>query len=224
MYDIKNQKDIQTVIAKLEERRHKFELDGVEITCDDAEYAIDYMHKGLTENEALDHTLKSICECLIMNKKEYQAKNLRMYSHYYNADMECSIMVTNTPPKEAYIIPLNKHILEPMGFEPVYDKYTDELYFQRDYDGYRIRLYPLGARLTITDLQYLHTVVDTKAEGLNELENYVNAIGMASLTPLIEEKDVAVAIKDFGKEYWGYYSDYEKQLNKFNNITLPTTD
>lgn len=64
MYDIKNQKDVETVIAKLEERRHKFELDGVEITCDDAEYAIDYMHKGMTENEALDQTLKSICECL----------------------------------------------------------------------------------------------------------------------------------------------------------------
>lgn len=158
---------------------------------------------------------------IIMNKKEYQAKNLRIYSHYYNAEMECSIMVTNTPPKEAYIIPLNKHILEPMGFEPVYDKYTDELYFQRDYNGYRIRVYPLGSRLTIIDLQYLHTVVDTKAEGLNELENYVNAIGMASLTPLIEEKKVAAAIGDFGQGYWAYYSNYEEQLNRLNKLTLP---
>ena len=64
MYDIKNRNDIEIVMSKLNERRHKFDLDGVEITCDDAEYCIDYMYKGMTENEALDHTLNSICECL----------------------------------------------------------------------------------------------------------------------------------------------------------------
>lgn len=154
-----------------------------------------------------------------MEKKNFYVNNLRYGTHYYEADMKMSVHVNAMPPNEAYQIPLIKEILEPMGFEPLFDEYTSEIYFQRDLGNYRVRIFPMEDRIDIIDLKYLHTVVSTKGNSLNELENYLNAIDVP-LDIVFRElfnPQALEAITDFGKQYWEFYRIREERFAKFDN-------
>lgn len=149
-------------------------------------------------------------------KIQNKPKNLRLGCHFYNEKMELNVYNGETSDADTirYLIPLNKHILEPLGFEAVYDEYTSELYFQRDIEGYRIRTSPLGARIIIINLKYLHTLVDANGESLNELENFFHALGISYEN--IFTKEALNGINSFGQHYYEYYEEHEKFLKQFN--------
>jgi hypothetical protein len=149
-------------------------------------------------------------------KIQNKPKNLRLGCHFYNEKMELNVYNGETSDADTirYLIPLNKHILEPLGFEAVYDEYTSELYFQRDIEGYRIRTSPLGARIIIINLKYLHTLVDVNGESLNELENFFHALGISYEN--IFTKEALNGISSFGQHYYEYYEEHEKFLKQFN--------
>ena len=149
-------------------------------------------------------------------KIQNKPKNLRLGCHFYNEKMELNVYNGETSDADTirYLIPLNKHILEPLGFEAVYDEYTSELYFQRDIEGYRIRTSPLDARIIIINLKYLHTLVDANGESLNELENFFHALGISYEN--IFTKEALNGISSFGQHYYEYYEEHEKFLKQFN--------
>lgn len=149
-------------------------------------------------------------------KIQNKPKNLRLGCHFYNEKMELNVYNGETSDADTirYLIPLNKHILEPLGFEAVYDEYTSELYFQRDIEGYRIRTSPIGARIIIINLKYLHTLVDANGESLNELENFFHALGIPYEN--IFTKEALNGINSFGQHYYEYYEEHEKFLKQFN--------
>ena len=149
-------------------------------------------------------------------KIQNKPKNLRAGCHFYNEKMEFDVYNGEASSDNTirYLIPLNKHILEPLGFEAVCDDYTSEMYFQRDIEGYRVRTIPLGARIIIIDLKYLHTLVDANGESLNELENFFHALGIpyeSIFTP-----EALDGINSFGQQYHEYYEEQEKSFKQFN--------
>ena len=154
-----------------------------------------------------------------MDKKEFYPLNLRHYTHFYNADMAMETYKGGDlpQPSEAFYIPLQKEILEPMGFEAVYDDFTSEIYFQRDMGGYRLRVYPIESLIKVIDLKFLHTVVDARAKALHELENYLYAVDIGETFALeLHSPDVLEAINDFGKNhYWDYFTSVENKFFEF---------
>ena len=150
-------------------------------------------------------------------KVQNKPKNLRAGCHIYNEKMEFDVyngeaLNDNTI---RYLIPLNKHILEPLGFEAVCDDYTSEMYFQRDIQGYRVRTTPIGARIIIIDLKYLHTMVDANGVSLNELENFFHALGISYDS--IFTKEALDDINSFGQHYYEYYEEHEKFMKRYMN-------
>ena len=148
-------------------------------------------------------------------KIQNKPKNLRAGCHFYTEQMEFDVyngeaLNDNTI---RYLIPLNKHILEPLGFEAVYDEYTSDMYFQRDIEGYRVRTTPIGARIIIIDLKYLHTLVDANGESLNELENFFHALGIPYESIFTQE--ALEGINTFGQQYYEYYEEHEKFMNRY---------
>ncbi|MBQ3732346.1 MAG: hypothetical protein II859_00110 [Bacteroidales bacterium] len=149
-------------------------------------------------------------------KIQNKPKNLRLGCHFYDEKMELDVYNGETSDTATirYLVPLNKHVLEPLGFEAVYDEYTSEMYFQRDIEGYRIRTSPIGARIIIINLKYLHTLVDANGESLNELENFFHALGIPYEN--IFTKEALNGINSFGQHYYEYYEEHEKFLKQFN--------
>lgn len=149
-------------------------------------------------------------------KKEFYAKNLRVGCHYYDGNtmemVEYDGVKFNAP--ERFMIPLRKEVLEAMGFEPVYDEYNHEMYFQTNYGGYRLRTYPMDSMISIIDMKYLHTVVNVKAEGLNELENFMHALGLDP-SSLFKYGKAVEKINAFGKQYFDYFDKWGKDLEEF---------
>lgn len=148
-------------------------------------------------------------------KIQNKPKNLRAGCHFYNEKMEFDVyngeaLNDNTI---RYLIPLNKHILEPLGFEAVYDEYTSDMYFQRDIEGYRVRTTPIGARIIIIDLKYLHTLVDANGESLNELENFFQTLGIPYESIFTQE--ALDGINSFGQQYYEYYEEHEKFMKRY---------
>ncbi len=152
-----------------------------------------------------------------MNKEEFYPLNLRHCTHFYNADMAMETYKEGgeqPQPNEAFYIPLRKEILEPMGFEGVYDYFTSEIYFQKDLAGYRLRIYPMDEQIKIIDLKFLHTVVEARAKALHELENYLYAVDIGETFTLeLYKPDVLKAINDFGKnQYWGCFTSAQNRF------------
>ena len=148
-------------------------------------------------------------------KIQNKAKNLQVGCHFYNEKMEFDVYNGETSNADTirYLIPLNKYILEPLGFEAVYDDYTSEMYFQRDIQGYRVRTTPIGARIIIIDLKYLHTLVDANGESLNELENFFHALGIPYESIFTQEE--LEGINAFGQQYYEYYEEHKKFMNRY---------
>lgn len=156
-------------------------------------------------------------------KKEFVPKNLRMGCHFYNGskgDEELYLDVyTGIDFDKKYMIPLRKEVLEPLGFEALYDEYSHDIYFQRDYKGYRLRTFPTVGQIQIIDIKYLHTLVHVPADSLNELENYLYALGETDTLELVAP--AITAINEFGKTYFKHFDEvgrtYEEFMEKYHN-------
>ena len=57
-------KEIISIMRELDEKKHQYELDGVEITPEDAITVLNIMSNGLSKDEAIDEVLNDICDVL----------------------------------------------------------------------------------------------------------------------------------------------------------------
>ena len=56
--------ELLSIQRELDEKKRQYELDGVEITLEDAITVLDIMSNGLSKDEAIDEVLNDICEVL----------------------------------------------------------------------------------------------------------------------------------------------------------------
>ena len=56
--------EILSIQRELDEKKRQYELDGVEITLEDAITVLNIMSNGLSKDEAIDEVLNGICEVL----------------------------------------------------------------------------------------------------------------------------------------------------------------
>ena len=56
--------EILSIQRELDEKKRQYELDGVEITSEDAITVLNIMSNGLPKDEAIDEVLNDICEVL----------------------------------------------------------------------------------------------------------------------------------------------------------------
>ena len=56
--------EILSIQRELDEKKRQYELDGVEITPEDAITVLNIMSNGLSRDEAVDEVLNGICEVL----------------------------------------------------------------------------------------------------------------------------------------------------------------
>ena len=56
--------EILSIQRELDEKKRQYELDGVEITLEDAITVLNIMSNGLSKDEAIDEVLNDICEVL----------------------------------------------------------------------------------------------------------------------------------------------------------------
>ena len=56
--------EIISLQRELDEKKRQYELDGVEITPEDAITVLNIMSNGLSKDEAIDEVLNDICEVL----------------------------------------------------------------------------------------------------------------------------------------------------------------
>ena len=57
-------KEIISIQRELDEKKRQYELDGVEITSEDAVNVLNMMSKGLSKDKAIDEALNGIYEVL----------------------------------------------------------------------------------------------------------------------------------------------------------------
>ena len=57
-------KEIISIMRVLDEKKRQYELDGVEITPEDAITVLNIISNGLSKDEAIDEVLNGICEVL----------------------------------------------------------------------------------------------------------------------------------------------------------------
>ena len=56
--------EILSIQRELDEKKRQYELDGVEITPEDAITVLNIISNGLSKDEAIDEVLNDICEVL----------------------------------------------------------------------------------------------------------------------------------------------------------------
>ena len=56
--------EILSIQRELDEKKRQYELDGVEITPEDAITVLNIMSNGLSKEEAIDEVLNDICDVL----------------------------------------------------------------------------------------------------------------------------------------------------------------
>ena len=56
--------EILSIQRELDEKKRQYELDGVEITPEDAITDLNIMSNGLSKDEAIDEVLNDICDVL----------------------------------------------------------------------------------------------------------------------------------------------------------------
>ena len=56
--------EILSMQKELDEKKRQYELDGVEITPEDAITVLNIMSNGLSKDEAIDEVLNNICDVL----------------------------------------------------------------------------------------------------------------------------------------------------------------
>ena len=56
--------EILSIQRELDEKKRQYELDGVEITSEDAITVLNIMSNGLSKDDAIDEVLNDICDVL----------------------------------------------------------------------------------------------------------------------------------------------------------------
>ena len=56
--------EILSIQRELDEKKRQYELDGVEITPEDATTVLNIMSNGLSKDDAIDEVLNDICDVL----------------------------------------------------------------------------------------------------------------------------------------------------------------
>ena len=56
--------EILSIQRELDDKKHQYELDGVEITLEDAITVLNIMSNGLSKDEAIGEVLNDICDVL----------------------------------------------------------------------------------------------------------------------------------------------------------------
>ena len=56
--------EILSIQKELDEKKRQYELDGVEITIEDAITVLNIMSNGLSKDDAIDEVLNDICDVL----------------------------------------------------------------------------------------------------------------------------------------------------------------
>ena len=56
--------EILSIQRELDEKKRQYELDGVEITLEDAITVLNIMSNGLSKDDAIDEVLNDICDVL----------------------------------------------------------------------------------------------------------------------------------------------------------------
>ena len=64
MKKIYTNEEILSIQRELDEKKRQYELDGVEITPEDAITVLNIMSNDLSKDEAIDEVLNGICEVL----------------------------------------------------------------------------------------------------------------------------------------------------------------
>ena len=64
MKKIYTNEEILSIQRELDEKKRQYELDGVEITLEDAITVLNIMSNGLSKDEAIDEVLNDICDVL----------------------------------------------------------------------------------------------------------------------------------------------------------------
>ena len=64
MKKIYTNEEIFSIQRELDEKKRQYELDGVEITLEDAITVLNIMSNGLSKDEAIDEVLNDICDVL----------------------------------------------------------------------------------------------------------------------------------------------------------------
>ena len=64
MKKIYSNEEILSIQRELDEKKRQYELDGVEITPEDAITVLNIMSNGLPKDEAIDEVLNDICDVL----------------------------------------------------------------------------------------------------------------------------------------------------------------
>lgn len=59
-------KEIISIMRELDEKKRQYELDGVEITSEDAINVLNIMSNGLSKDDAIDEVLNGIYEVLTL--------------------------------------------------------------------------------------------------------------------------------------------------------------
>ena len=64
MKKIYTNEEILSIKRELDEKKRQYELDGVEITPEDAITVLNIMSNGLSKDDAIDEVLNDICDVL----------------------------------------------------------------------------------------------------------------------------------------------------------------
>ena len=64
MKDNYTNEEILSIQRELDEKKRQYELDGVEITPEDAITVLNIMSNGLSKDDAIDEVLNDICDVL----------------------------------------------------------------------------------------------------------------------------------------------------------------
>ena len=64
MKKIYTNEEILSIQRELDEKKRQYELDGVEITLEDAITVLNIMSNGLSKDDAIDEVLNDICDVL----------------------------------------------------------------------------------------------------------------------------------------------------------------
>lgn len=146
-----------------------------------------------------------------VSKDDETKCNLGQYSHIVNTFSGRTI----------YAIPLIKEVLEPMGFEPIYNEYTYEIYFKRKIGKYEFRVLCIDGTIEVIDTEFLHKVIHVKCETLNELQNYMDALDVKYMDELFTA-EAYQKLQEFAEGYLAfrdakaaYYEKMAQSMKKY---------
>jgi hypothetical protein len=108
-----------------------------------------------------------------------------------------------------------------MGFEPIYNEYTYDIYFKRKIGKYEFRVLCMDGTIEVIDTAFLHKVIHVKCETLNELQNYMDALDVKYMDELFTD-EVYQKLQEFAEGYLAfrdakaaYYEKMNQSMKKY---------